>query len=253
MKSAHKSYVKRIVGALVLGFIANWVITWSVGLIPHRFGPARYTFAQLSRSSSRFFVYDYRWFGVWERQYSFQRRVSLQQSNTLSPGAMLFWWTWQAGYTQPDQIRVWNDLQVGFEDVDQGQSTSMYSTMKFGWPALSASSSGAVNLSNFKADGSYEKEIQDAVAVPILDATKASPMVASVWFPYRPIWSGLAINTLFYAMIFWVILSIKRAYRHARRMRRGRCPMCCYELAYVFVDGCPECGWRKDAVVKKSS
>jgi len=252
MKPALRSTIRRIAAALVLGFIANWAVTWSVGLIPHRFGPARYSFAQLSRSSSRFFVYDYRWFGVWERQYSFQRRVSLQQSNTLSPGAMLFWWTWEPSFTQQDQHRIWSQLQTRYTDVDQGQSTSMYSTMKSGWPALSASSSGAVNLSNFNPDGSFEKQIDNAVGVPILDAAKASPMSASVWFPFRPIWTGMLINTAFYAIVFWILLSIKRAYRHARRMHKGKCPICCYELGFVFIDGCPECGWRKKSTSTRS-
>jgi hypothetical protein len=246
-----KPIFKRIALALVLGFIANWIVAWALAYIPHRFGAARFTFAQYARSTGglpargRFYVYDYRWFGVWEQQYSVQRRVSPSKSRSLKPGAMQFWWAWEPGAPSADFFANWHELSTEFQDIDEGMSTSLYSDMKFGWPALSVRSRGAINLSTSAADGSYTRSIEGALSVPIVLATKGSPMVQSVMIPYRPIWTGLAINTILYAALFWVLLSIKRAYRHARRMHKGRCPMCSYELEYSFIDGCPECGWRK--------
>jgi len=246
-----KRAIKRVVVALFLGFVATWTVAWAVAYIPHRFGAARFTFAQYARSTGglpatgRFYVYDYRWFGVWEQQYSLQRRVSPSQSRSLKPGAMQFWWTWEPGAPPPDFFASWHELNTEFQAIDEGMSTSLYSEMKFGWPALCARSEGAVNLSTFADDGSYTRKITGSISVPIIVVGKSSPMVQSVMLPYRPMWIGIGINTLFYAAIFWMLLSIKRAYRHARRMHKGRCPMCSYELEYMFVDGCPECGWRK--------
>lgn len=53
------------------------------------------------------------------------------------------------------------------------------------------------------------------------------------FLPYRPIWSGLAINTAFYGVIIWcgwTGLAGLRAWRRRRRFSRGFCPKCRYPL-----------------------
>jgi hypothetical protein len=69
--------------------------------------------------------------------------------------------------------------------------------------------------------------------------------------PLRPIWSGLAVNTLFYAAIWagiYAALVVPRRFvREVARFRRGACIACGYDLGYDFIHGCPECGWRRDA------
>jgi hypothetical protein len=67
--------------------------------------------------------------------------------------------------------------------------------------------------------------------------------------PLRPIWPGFAINTLFYAGILWggwLMLAAPLALRRRRRIRRGVCPACGYDLRGRAADSeanlCPECG-----------
>ncbi len=60
--------------------------------------------------------------------------------------------------------------------------------------------------------------------------------------PYMPIWSGLALNTAFYALLFFVVVRIGRAVKHARRYRRGLCPRCKYDRVFDYRVPCPECG-----------
>ena len=63
--------------------------------------------------------------------------------------------------------------------------------------------------------------------------------------PFRPIWPGFAINTIFYAAIFvilWLLtLSLFTARRVIRR-KRGCCINCGYDLSHAEHEACPECG-----------
>jgi hypothetical protein len=48
--------------------------------------------------------------------------------------------------------------------------------------------------------------------------------------PFRPIWPGFAINTVFYAAVLWMLFAAPFALRRWRRIRRGLCPKCGYDL-----------------------
>ena len=63
--------------------------------------------------------------------------------------------------------------------------------------------------------------------------------------PLRPIWPGFAINTAFYAFVLWLLFATSFALRRRRRIRRGLCPNCAYDLRGAGTRGgaaCPECG-----------
>jgi hypothetical protein len=62
--------------------------------------------------------------------------------------------------------------------------------------------------------------------------------------PYGPLWPGFAINTVFYAAVLWVLFAAPFALRKWRRIRRGLCPKCGYDLRNRPSDSavCPECG-----------
>jgi hypothetical protein len=58
--------------------------------------------------------------------------------------------------------------------------------------------------------------------------------------PTKIIWGGLAINTLFYAGILWLLFAAPFALRRRRRIKRGLCPACAYPVGES--DVCTECG-----------
>jgi hypothetical protein len=63
----------------------------------------------------------------------------------------------------------------------------------------------------------------------------------------RPIWPGFAINTVFYAAVLWGLFGAPLAMgglRKRRRIKRGWCPKCAYDLRGRAPDStvCPECG-----------
>ncbi len=60
--------------------------------------------------------------------------------------------------------------------------------------------------------------------------------------PVGPLWSGFAINTLFYAVILWSLILGPFALRRLIRQRRGLCPACGYDLRHGEHEACPECG-----------
>jgi len=69
--------------------------------------------------------------------------------------------------------------------------------------------------------------------------------------PVRPIWEGLAISTAFYALVFAVPLIGWPVLRTRRRLERGQCPRCGYDLAGAA--DCSECGWNRAGPVAESA
>ncbi len=60
------------------------------------------------------------------------------------------------------------------------------------------------------------------------------------FLPWLPLWDGLIVNTIIYAgLVLLTWLGLGRL-RRRRRVRRGQCAECAYELAGLEV--CPECG-----------
>ncbi len=62
------------------------------------------------------------------------------------------------------------------------------------------------------------------------------------FLPSSYAWPGFAINTLFYAVILWMLFAAPFALRRWRRVKRGLCPACGYDLRGSSADVCPECG-----------
>ncbi|MGH7133204.1 MAG: hypothetical protein ACREJO_14830 [Phycisphaerales bacterium] len=61
--------------------------------------------------------------------------------------------------------------------------------------------------------------------------------------PIRPIWPGLAVNTLLNACVIAPLMLLPGWVRRARRRAKGRCVRCGYSLVGLGAGaGCPECG-----------
>ena len=56
------------------------------------------------------------------------------------------------------------------------------------------------------------------------------------------IWSGFAINTLFYAVLLWLVTLGQFTLRRYIRREHGRCIKCGYDVRHTDHDACPECG-----------
>ena len=58
--------------------------------------------------------------------------------------------------------------------------------------------------------------------------------------PTLPLWSGFAVNTVFYAGVLWVLCCGPFALRRMIRRRRGQCAQCSYPIGQN--ERCTECG-----------
>ena len=80
----------------------------------------------------------------------------------------------------------------------------------------------------------------------------AKAIASDLYLPLRPIWPGFAVNTVFYAAVLWFLWMTPFAVRRwwgGRRIRRGLCPKCGYDLrgSPPHADACPECGARLES------
>lgn len=256
MKMA-KLPIKRIGVYLALGFAINWIVVWGLGEVPRRLAMGTFRYAQILETPPadgsprrKTNMYEYKWFGVHEIQYGTHRRT-LFNTRIKDTG---FWWSWAVIPVPERQPSVWFDgLHDEFDSPEKlfDPDNAVYARIRYGWPAQSVQVHGAYDDSNKLPNGAFAQTIHGAISLPtqlrpVSNFKVSIPIAKSVLLPYHPIWAGLVFNTIFYGCVVWILLSIKRAYRHARRMRKGNCPMCSYNLEFVFVDGCPECGWRKD-------
>jgi hypothetical protein len=76
-----------------------------------------------------------------------------------------------------------------------------------------------------------------------------SPWTADPWpawraLPLRPMWLGLSANTMLFALLWALVILLTMAARRARRLKRGLCPRCAYDLRGQRELHCPECGWN---------
>ena len=105
-----------------------------------------------------------------------------------------------------------------------------------GWPMRAMASEAWIASSGATPEFRWNWHVADSTNGPIL-------------VPMRPLWRGLAMNTAMYGMTWWCVLWIPliqmRWWREERRLRRGRCPMCGYDLCWDLEKGCSECGWLK--------
>jgi hypothetical protein len=58
--------------------------------------------------------------------------------------------------------------------------------------------------------------------------------------PVLPLWPGFITNTLFYALLLWLLFATPFAARRMLRRRRGLCEKCAYPIGVSPV--CTECG-----------
>ena len=63
--------------------------------------------------------------------------------------------------------------------------------------------------------------------------------------PLQPIWIGFIIDLIFYAAVCLILILNASLLNRYRRLLRGRCPNCAYDLRGDSGGGCSECGWGR--------
>jgi len=102
-----------------------------------------------------------------------------------------------------------------------------------GWPFVAISQRFVRSQSDHSISNSID------LGLPDFAGNSRSPRL----LPLGPIWPGFAIDTVFYAAILWLLFAAPFALRRRRRIKRGLCPKCAYDLrGSKEATACPECG-----------
>jgi len=240
---------RRCIKALLLGLVLNLLVAWGLSLIPHKLGPGDSRAAQVVWRSpddvqESLYTLEHKWFGVLEHQYHNTRRSRFHGP----PRQISLWWTWRPFeqiYSSRDEARaIFSELNPTNPDA------SVASRTRFGFPALSLYCNTMIDDSAPLPNGEFATWTRGGFfdridSTTLMGKPSVWPHAQHIWLPYRPIWSGLVINTLIYALVWMMISYLYTRVRNAQRMLRGRCPFCAYEHHHDFTHGCPECGWRK--------
>ena len=102
---------------------------------------------------------------------------------------------------------------------------------------------GGINLHGDEQAIPYKVEFLEHLPAEVqqrLAVARHSTHIGERVIPCTPIWEGIGLNTLFYAVVLFAVLTIARLPRTISRARRGLCPACAYPIGTSPV--CTECG-----------
>ena len=125
-----------------------------------------------------------------------------------------FGWTHLYSYSPIDPLQSPAQVEV----INFGQSV-----FQLGWPLRAIEYEARVVQRHAMA-----AKIESVGEVGYVPTWLVSPAHRLRRLPIRPVWLGLAVDTLLYAVLLWLLLAAPGALRRYLRARRGRCPVCAY-------------------------
>jgi len=108
--------------------------------------------------------------------------------------------------------------------------THVYWRTAAGFPALCLD--GGLLENKISEDGNYVRKLPSANQRWLIHYEGTLPV--------HPVWPGFLVNTLFYAIILWLLIPGPFVLRRLIRVRRDLCPKCTYPMGESAV--CTECG-----------
>ncbi|MBX3324154.1 MAG: hypothetical protein KF757_14335 [Phycisphaeraceae bacterium] len=235
VKSESRAKFRRLAAKyLTLGafttVVSAWVFAATSGLLlPSRF--VQSISVPITNSSSNAIAVQHHllWGGQVRSMEENQRYSRLSFGlNSFTTGVLNEFQEPQWGLNQPELSRAFSD-----EGVFQMQERA------WGWPMLAMHCRWENNNPGEQFIGGVP--LPEVLALPShITGTGQNPAI-----PYLPIWRGLFINTLFFAIAWFLLMIMFAGFRQRRRMLRGQCPHCAHDLRGRLGDGCAECGWRK--------
>ena len=199
-----KRWAIRICFFLILGAIANVLVAWGLAVS----SPIRHTHTHMPR------IEPLPPLSAWQ--------ASLDEA--IAPAAAI---------VQFEMRGLCRDGCAVSAMTQHGERIWLF--MRNGWPLRSLAYAAEFRIADGSVVGHWGIVMQDAS--PDGDIRSLLPL--------RPIWPGFAINTVFYALVLWLLFAAPfalRRLRGGRRIKRGLCPKCAYDLRGSSGETCPECG-----------
>ena len=220
---------------LLLGAIINVAVAWGLAAV----GP-------ISAGPTSVVATGWR---PWPIQVDGFPPLARQMDITESMGARrnrLWAWTMDASVRDADRADVQEladskDVPVfviqALDELDGAQAGApgrfALEVWSFGWPKLSLRGGewgqGPDELTRFGVSNAIE-------------LTGRTAYGGKRYLPLLPLWPGFVINTIFCAAIVWMLFAAGGRMRRRRRIKRGLCPKCAYDLRGSDSKICPECG-----------
>jgi len=149
------------------------------------------------------------------------------------------WETFASGYTMMT-LKLRCVSSFGAEAYFSPRAMPSFPTVAAGWPFLAFRCEGSQAVGSgtgprWSCAVSPPEILRPILALDFLGC--ARPL------PCGPIWRGLIADSVILALGWSLILFAPRVIRRTRRLRRGQCPACGYNLAGLAPGTpCPECG-----------
>ncbi len=234
---------------LLLGFVTTWAVAWAIALIPvsnESFGHSEFsqvgssTFesvrCSVDRGPGSLRIAFVGWRGELDdvshalfEQTSFVGSNADDHDRWLNPN---FSWSVQG-------FRGWGQRQKAAQRKPTDEWSRGFDDGR-GFPALALWCSWRAKEHNQMLAIDSDRPVFGGISISNLPGVPGPPIPRAL--PYYPIWSGLALNTAFYALLFFVCVRLFKGTRHLLRFRKGRCPRCGYNLVMNFSQPCSECG-----------
>lgn len=207
-----------IVGLMALGMIVNIAVAWAIVLVH---GDAETTSTQYALPIDRYSSLFAR------SQFGYQNvTIARAAGSPMSDDAYAV------------RVRHLYDYAVWWPQTPVPQP-SYVTHMARGWPAR-ALYARLTTLDVHNPTLPLKREVATGFprsgSTPSWNESQVIPQI----FPYRPMWPGFAINTLFYALIIGLLQRGTIAFRRSSRRARNQCPACGYPRGTSPV--CTECG-----------
>lgn len=165
--------------------------------------------------------------------------------NTSDPGAMSLE-QWRDGFRALSSGRQLTSDELAYSEqwqrglfpswlnnaFDPPASAQMHTFYAAGWPTRTLY---GIGLAPSRTSG--------AAASRGLFTRDPTPSIRALGYRILP--AGTALNTLAFALPVAALAFAIPVIRKRRRIRRGRCLNCNYDLRGEFPAGCPECGWNR--------
>jgi hypothetical protein len=251
MKRRTSRIITRVIVFLLLGAIVNLAVAWAIArwALPPTHDPFLYQENRVDDAAPDLHWTEPAWLPAnWPAH-------PMGRSGEFSPYAHREFFraevdTEQGIAARREKARISNapNVQRHADAMEVAEVNVEFAAMfvEIGWPCLALSGAR------------FEHEVKQSAGTPMWSPKGSTlkyaielpvPPSPTAWMergtllPWRPMWPGFAINTVFYAVIVWgcwLVLSVPFVLRRRRRIKRGLCPACAYPIGESEV--CTECG-----------
>ena len=213
---------------LLLGAVVNVAVAWGCALWTIRVpgGAGRYGISE-----------------IWDMVHPTQADYHWLEESGWKPRPEDDDFVWKAASREISGFGLERKAFFHYPDLKPGRGRS-FSDATFvirdrsGWPLRALQAEKWLSEENVQYTR-FESRFAIAI-VPVTYSWKGRMIKDDRLLAYLPVWPNFAINTVFYAIVLWLLIPGPFALRRLIRRRRGLCPKCAYPMGESAV--CTECG-----------